>query len=183
MDGFEEMFAVSYLVPFVLATSLAPAMAHASTAYAAGYRHPARIVDVSSSGHRGGHLDFDDLDGTRDTIHGQRAYNNARPAHWSTASWRAGPIPRGWSSIAPTPGSSEAPPSGGVCLSGYQAAGAPLTPFAAEVTKAADTVVGTATATVSGKFTPSRWFHGSSHVSRFFWASHIVHHSSQHFIF
>ena len=25
------------------------------------------------------------------------------------------------------------------------------------------------------------WFHRISHVSRFFWASHIVHHSSQHF--
>ncbi|MFC9760678.1 SDR family oxidoreductase [Rhodococcus jostii] len=153
VDGFEEMFAVNYLAPFVLATSLAPAMAQASTADAAGYRHPARIVDVSSSGHRGGHLDFDDLDGTKDTFHGQRAYNNSKLALiLFTRELARRSDPARLVVNCADPGFVRGT-SLGRGLFGYQVVGPLLTPFAADVAKAADTVVWTATATESGKFT------------------------------
>jgi NAD(P)-dependent dehydrogenase (short-subunit alcohol dehydrogenase family) len=153
VDGVEEMFAVNYLAPFVLATSLAPAMAQASTADAAGYRHPARIVDVSSSGHRGGHLDFDDLDGTKDTFHGQRAYNNSKLAlTLFTRELARRSDPARLVVNCADPGFVRGT-SLGRGLFGYQVVGTLLTPFASDVAKAADTVVWTATATESGKFT------------------------------
>ena len=154
VDGIEEMFAVNYLAPFVLATSLAPAMAAASTADAAGYRHPARIVDVNSSGHRGGHLDFDDLDGTKDTFHGQRAYNNSTLAlTLFTRELARRSDPARLVVNCADPGFVRGTSLGRGLLFGHQVVGTLLTPFTADVAKAAETVVWTATATESGKFT------------------------------
>ncbi|RZL76768.1 MAG: SDR family NAD(P)-dependent oxidoreductase [Rhodococcus sp. (in: high G+C Gram-positive bacteria)] len=154
IDGIETTFAVNYLAPFVLATTLAPAMAEASTADAAGYRHPARIVDISSSGHRGGRLDFDDLDGTKDTFHGQRAYNNSKLAltlFTRTLAHRSDPA-RLVVNCA-DPGFVRGTTLGRHLPFGYQVVGTLLAPFMAGVAKGAETAVWTATATESGKFT------------------------------
>lgn len=72
-DGFELTLAVNYLAPFVLSTSLAPVMAEAA---AAG--EPSRIVNISSSGHRGGHIDIQDLQERGRKFSGQRVYNNSK---------------------------------------------------------------------------------------------------------
>ncbi|REE72882.1 NAD(P)-dependent dehydrogenase (short-subunit alcohol dehydrogenase family) [Rhodococcus wratislaviensis] len=154
VDGIEETFAVNYLAPFVLATTLAAAMARASTADAAGYRHPARIVNISSSGHRGGHLDFDDLDGTKDTFHGQRAYNNSKLAlTLFTRELARRSDPARLVVNCADPGFVRGTTLGRGLPFGYQVVGTLLTPFMAEVQKGAETVVWTATATETGKFT------------------------------
>ena len=154
VDGIETTFAVNYLAPFVLATTLAPAMAQASTADAAGYRHPARIVDISSSGHRGGRLDFDDLDGTKDTFHGQRAYNNSKLAlTLFTRALAHRSDPARLVVNCADPGFVRGTTLGRNLSFGYQVVGTLLTPFMADVAKGAETAVWTATATESGKFT------------------------------
>ncbi|MFC0449677.1 SDR family oxidoreductase [Rhodococcus jostii] len=154
VDGIETTFAVNYLAPFVLATTLAPAMAQASTADAAGYRHPARIVDISSSGHRGGRLDFDDLDGTKDTFHGQRAYNNSKLAlTLFTRALAHRSDPARLVVNCADPGFVRGTTLGRDLSFGYQVVGTLLTPFMADVAKGAETAVWTATATESGKFT------------------------------
>lgn len=55
-DGLENTFATNYLAPFLL-TQLLLDVLKASA--------PARIVNVSSSGHTSGHIDFADLQGTQ----------------------------------------------------------------------------------------------------------------------
>jgi NAD(P)-dependent dehydrogenase (short-subunit alcohol dehydrogenase family) len=55
-DGLETTFATNYLAPFLL-TQLLLDVLKAST--------PARIINVSSSGHTTGHIDFADLQGTQ----------------------------------------------------------------------------------------------------------------------
>jgi NAD(P)-dependent dehydrogenase (short-subunit alcohol dehydrogenase family) len=55
-DGLETTFAVNHLGPFVLTNLLLERMIASS---------PARIVNVSSAGHRRGNLDFDDLQSAR----------------------------------------------------------------------------------------------------------------------
>ena len=154
VDGIEETFAVNYLAPFVLATTLAPAMARASTADAAGYRRPSRIVDITSSGHRGGSLDFDDLDGAKDTFHGQRAYNNSKLAlTLFTRELARRSDPARLVVNCADPGFVRGTALGRGLPFGHQVVGTLLTPFMAEVAKAAETAVWTATATESGKFT------------------------------
>ncbi|MBC2642823.1 MULTISPECIES: SDR family NAD(P)-dependent oxidoreductase [unclassified Rhodococcus (in: high G+C Gram-positive bacteria)] len=154
VDGIEATFAVNYLAPFVLATTLAPAMAQASTADAAGYRHPARIIDISSSGHRSGHLDLDDLDGAKDTFHGQRAYNNSKLAlTLFTRSLAHRSDPARLVVNCADPGSVRGTTLGRDRPFGHQVVGTLLAPFTAEVAKGAETAVWTATATESGKFT------------------------------
>ena len=55
-DGLESTFATNYLAPFLL-THLLLDVLKASA--------PARIINVSSSGHTSGHIDFADLQGTQ----------------------------------------------------------------------------------------------------------------------
>jgi NAD(P)-dependent dehydrogenase (short-subunit alcohol dehydrogenase family) len=69
-DGFEVTFAVNYLAPFLLTGSLL-ALLKASV--------PARVLTMVSSGHRGGHIDFGDLQHER-RFSGQRAYNDSKLA-------------------------------------------------------------------------------------------------------
>jgi NAD(P)-dependent dehydrogenase (short-subunit alcohol dehydrogenase family) len=69
-DGFELTFAVNYLAPFLLTTSLLDTLRASA---------PARVLSMVSSGHRGGHLEFDDLQHER-TFSGQRAYNDSKLA-------------------------------------------------------------------------------------------------------
>jgi NAD(P)-dependent dehydrogenase (short-subunit alcohol dehydrogenase family) len=69
-DGFELTFAVNYLAPFVLTTSLLDLLRASA---------PARVLNMASSGHRGGRLDFDDLQRERG-FSGQGAYNDSKLA-------------------------------------------------------------------------------------------------------
>lgn len=55
-DGYELTFAVNHLAPFLLTNLLLPQLRTAA---------PARIVTLSSSAHRRGRIDFDDLMATR----------------------------------------------------------------------------------------------------------------------
>ena len=70
-DGHERTFAVNHLAPFLL-TSLLLDRLRASA--------PARVVITSSEAHRGGLLDFDDLELER-RWSGLRAYSNSKLAN------------------------------------------------------------------------------------------------------
>lgn len=70
-DGYETMFAVNHLAPFLLTRELeAPLLASGR----------ARVVTVSSEGHRLGTLDFDDLQATRG-FGGLRQYGTTKLAN------------------------------------------------------------------------------------------------------
>ena len=69
-DGFELTFAVNYLAPFLLTTSLLDLLRASA---------PSRVLTMVSSGHKGGHLEFDDLQHER-KFSGQRAYNDSKLA-------------------------------------------------------------------------------------------------------
>lgn len=64
-DGIERTFAVNYVAPFVLTTSLLPSLLAT---------RGARVVNVSSVAHAQGRLDFDDLSFQRRRYHGFFAY-------------------------------------------------------------------------------------------------------------
>jgi retinol dehydrogenase 14 len=68
VDGFEEMFALHHLAPFLL-THLLLDLLLASA--------PARIVNVSSAAHKIGRIDFSDLQSERD-FQGLRAYAGSK---------------------------------------------------------------------------------------------------------
>ncbi len=70
VDGFEMTFAVNYLAPFVLTTSVVDLLRASA---------PSRVLNVASGGHRAGRIDLDDLQG-RARFSGQRAYNNSKLA-------------------------------------------------------------------------------------------------------
>lgn len=55
-DGFEEMFAVNHLAPFLLTNLLLPLLERGA---------PSRVVNVNSGAHALGRLDFDDLQSER----------------------------------------------------------------------------------------------------------------------
>jgi NAD(P)-dependent dehydrogenase (short-subunit alcohol dehydrogenase family) len=69
-DGFELTFAVNYLAPFLLTNSLLDLLRASA---------PSRILNMVSSGHKGGHLEFDDLQHEK-KFSGQRAYNDSKLA-------------------------------------------------------------------------------------------------------
>jgi NAD(P)-dependent dehydrogenase (short-subunit alcohol dehydrogenase family) len=68
-DGLELTFAVNYLAPFLLTHLLLPKLKASA---------PSRVLNVASSAHRGGQIDFDDLQCAK--RFGQRAYNNSKLA-------------------------------------------------------------------------------------------------------
>lgn len=70
-DGLEATFAVNHLAYFLLTELLLPALVAAA---------PARIVNVSSEGHRFGKLDFDDLQAERE-YKGMRVYGRSKTAN------------------------------------------------------------------------------------------------------
>jgi NAD(P)-dependent dehydrogenase (short-subunit alcohol dehydrogenase family) len=70
-EGYEMMFAVNHLAPFLL-TSLLLDTLRASA--------PARVVTVSSMAHQSGHIRFDDLNATRG-FSGLRAYGDSKLAN------------------------------------------------------------------------------------------------------
>ena len=71
VDGHELTFAVNYLAPFVLTTSLLPLLTSSA---------PARVLTAASSGHRGGKLDIEHLERVDGRFSGQAAYNSSKLA-------------------------------------------------------------------------------------------------------
>lgn len=70
-EGFEAMFAINHLAPFLLTHALLPQLAAAA---------PGRVITVSSDGHRGGHLHLDDLQMSRH-FNALRQYCNTKLAN------------------------------------------------------------------------------------------------------
>jgi NAD(P)-dependent dehydrogenase (short-subunit alcohol dehydrogenase family) len=70
VDGFELTFAVNYLAPFLFTCSLLDVLRSSA---------PSRVLNIVSGGHRGGRIDFDDLQSQR-RFTGQRAYNTSKLA-------------------------------------------------------------------------------------------------------
>lgn len=70
-DGLETTFAVNHLAPFLLTHLLLDALIAAA---------PARVVNVASDVHRGGHIDFDDLQSERG-YSGWHAYRSSKLAN------------------------------------------------------------------------------------------------------
>jgi retinol dehydrogenase-14 len=71
VDGLERTFALNHLAPFLLTNLLMDRLKGSG---------PARVVTVSSQAHRGGRIDFDDLQGER-SYSGARAYNQSKLAN------------------------------------------------------------------------------------------------------
>ena len=70
-DGLERTFALNHLAPFLLTNLLIERLKQSA---------PARVVTVSSSAHRSGRIDFDDLQGER-SYSGARAYGQSKLAN------------------------------------------------------------------------------------------------------
>jgi NAD(P)-dependent dehydrogenase (short-subunit alcohol dehydrogenase family) len=137
VDGNELTFAVNYLAPFVLTTSLRPLLAGGP---------PARVLNVVSSGHRGGKIDLDDLQGSG-TFSGQRAYNNSKLAlvlfTYELARRQAG---TGVTANCVDPGFVRGTELGRTLPRGYQVIGTLLTPFMTTPAKAAEGIAWAAAA-------------------------------------
>src|SRR5205807_9928997 len=69
-DGFELTFAVNYLAPFLLTTALLDLLRSSA---------PSRVLSMVSSAHKGGQIEFDDLQHEK-KFSGQRAYNDSKLA-------------------------------------------------------------------------------------------------------
>lgn len=69
-EGFERTWALNVVSPFLLTVLLLPRLRESA---------PARVVDVASAAHRGGRLDFEDLQGERH-YSGYRAYGQSKLA-------------------------------------------------------------------------------------------------------
>jgi NAD(P)-dependent dehydrogenase (short-subunit alcohol dehydrogenase family) len=96
-DGFELQFGVNYLAHFVLTARLLPLLRAASQP---------RVVNVSSLAHRGGRIDFDDLQSQR-PYRPFRAYSLSKLAQVSfTLELQRRSLAQGWglTSIAAHPG-------------------------------------------------------------------------------
>jgi NAD(P)-dependent dehydrogenase (short-subunit alcohol dehydrogenase family) len=132
VDGFELTFAVNYLAPFVLTSELVELLRASA---------PARILNVASSGYKGGTIDFDDLQSER-RFSGQKAYNNSKLAlvlfTYELARRLAG---TGVTVNAVDPGFVRGTGIGRTLPFGYQLLGVLMWPFMASVQSGADTVV------------------------------------------
>jgi len=71
VDGYEVTFAVNHLAYFLLTNLLLDVLKGSA---------PARIINISSNAHEGGHLSFDDLMGERGYT-GMRAYSQSKLAN------------------------------------------------------------------------------------------------------
>jgi NAD(P)-dependent dehydrogenase (short-subunit alcohol dehydrogenase family) len=84
-EGFETVFCVNHLAPFLLTRLLLKRLKESA---------PARIIQVNSQGHRFGGLNLDDLDWARRFYVGLRAYGAAKTAQlltvWELADRLAG---------------------------------------------------------------------------------------------
>jgi NAD(P)-dependent dehydrogenase (short-subunit alcohol dehydrogenase family) len=74
-DGFETVFAVNHLAPFLFTNLLLERLKESA---------PARIIQVNSQGHRFNGLDLDDLDWGKRHYNGYKAYGAAKTAQLLT---------------------------------------------------------------------------------------------------
>jgi NAD(P)-dependent dehydrogenase (short-subunit alcohol dehydrogenase family) len=136
-DGIELTFAVNYLAPYLLTTSLLALLKRSA---------PARVLNMVSSGHRGGHIDFGDLQHEH-RFSGQRAYNGSKLAlvlfTYELARRLEG---RGVTANCVDPGFARGTNIGQTLPFAYKVAGAILLPFMTTPTKAATGVAWAATA-------------------------------------
>lgn len=136
-DGLELTFAINYMAPFMLTTALVQLLKESA---------PARILNVVSSGHKAGRLDFDDLQSER-RFSGQRAYNSSKLAlvlfTYELAKRLRG---SGVTVNAVDPGFVRGTGIGRTLPLGYQVLGIVLWPFMASVHRGAETAVWAATA-------------------------------------
>jgi NAD(P)-dependent dehydrogenase (short-subunit alcohol dehydrogenase family) len=136
VDGLELTFAVNYMAPFLLTTGLMELLKANA---------PARVLNVVSSGYKGGRIDFDDLQAER-RFSGQRAYNNSKLAlvmfTYELARRLAG---SGVTANAVDPGFVRGTGIGRTLPFGYQLIGVLMQPLMASVKKGADTIVWAAT--------------------------------------
>jgi len=70
-DGIEQTFAVNYIAPFLLTHELLELLQKG---------HPSRIINMSSSFHWKGFLDFEDLNLSKNKYSGMQAYMNSKLA-------------------------------------------------------------------------------------------------------
>ena len=70
-DGFESTWQINHLAPFLLTQRLLPALLE---------RPGARVINISSSGHRAGKINFDDIN-LRKGFNGMSAYCQSKLAN------------------------------------------------------------------------------------------------------
>ncbi len=132
VDGLELTFAVNYMAPFLITNGLV-GLLEASA--------PARVLNVASTGYKGGKLDFDDLQSER-RFSGQRAYNNSKLALILFTYELARRLdPNSVAVNAVDPGFVRGTGIGATLPLGYKLIGTLMWPFMASVQKGADTIV------------------------------------------
>jgi NAD(P)-dependent dehydrogenase (short-subunit alcohol dehydrogenase family) len=132
VDGVELSFAVNYLAPFLLTDQLL-GLLRAST--------PARVLNVVSSGYKGGKIEFDDLQSER-RFSGQRAYNNSKLALVIFTYELARRLADSGVTVnAVDPGFVRGTRIGLTLPAGYKALGTLMWPFMATVDKGIETAV------------------------------------------
>lgn len=131
-DGLELTLAVNFLAPFLLTNELLELLRASA---------PARILNVASSGYKGGRIDFDDLQSER-RFSGQRAYNNSKLALVLFTNELARRLTgTGVTANAVDPGFVRGTNIGRTLPFGYQVFGVIMWPFMASVEKGADTAI------------------------------------------
>ncbi len=159
-DGYELTFAVNYLAPFLLTSLLLPQLTGSA---------PSRVLNVVSSAHHGGKIDFEDLQSERHFS--QKTYNNSKLAlvvHTYELARRLQGT--GVTANCVDPGFVKGTRIGRTLSLPYQAVGVLMTPFMASPAKGAETLVWAATAPeleqVSGAYLKKRKQSSSSTGSR-----------------
>jgi NAD(P)-dependent dehydrogenase (short-subunit alcohol dehydrogenase family) len=159
-DGLELTFAVNYLAPFLLTSLLLGQLTRSA---------PSRVLNVVSSAHHGGEIDFDDLQSERHFS--QKTYNSSKLAlvvHTYELARRLQGT--GVTANCVDPGFVKGTGIGRTLPALYQVMGVLMTPFMASPTKGAETLVWAATAPelqqVSGAYLKKRKQASSSKRSR-----------------
>lgn len=136
VDGRELTFAVNYMAPFLLTNGLLELLRRSA---------PGRVLNVVSSGYKGGKLNFGDLQSER-RFSGQRAYNDSKLALVVfTYELARRLVNSGVTANAVDPGFVRGTGIGHTLPFAYQMIGIVMWPFMADVPKGADTIVWAAT--------------------------------------
>lgn len=132
VDGLELTFAVNYMAPFLITNGLLELLEASA---------PARVLNVASTGYKGGKLDFEDLQSER-RFSGQRAYNSSKLALIMFTYELARRLNQSGVTVnAVDPGFVRGTGIGATLPLGYKLIGTLMWPFMASVHKGADTIV------------------------------------------